>query len=223
MILEGRYVSQKSKRCTKGLNSTVLDVDNLPRKELNLVTDNPRKFGRAVVTPHAYHSKKVGRNKAAVEANKQQIHIILAEDEAQLRQNSVSAELVSDGSGAGKEQVGVTAAAQQSTAGTISSSVGVSGEVLADIDNPNCEAASQISKKAANKPCQFQGHPAAKFLDAEGNYIGGGAGRPPFIDVYSEGFDKLPLDVQVASYQRFRELSKLRISFLKKAQALAKK
>ena len=204
MILEGRYVSQKSKRCTKGLNSTVLDVDNLPRKELNLVTDNPRKFGRAVVTPHAYHSKK----------NKQQIHIILAEDEAQLRQNSVSAELVSDGSGAGKEQVGVTAAAQQSTAGTISSSVGVSGEVLADIDNPNCEAASQISKKAANKPCQFQGHPAAKFLDA---------GRPPFIDVYSEGFDKLPLDVQVASYQRFRELSKLRISFLKKAQALAKK
>lgn len=148
MILEGRYVSQKSKRCTKGLNSTVLDVDNLPRKELNLVTDNPRKFGRAVVTPHAYHSKKVGRNKAAVEANKQQIHIILAEDEAQLRQNSVSAELVSDGSG---------------------------------------------------------------------------AGRPPFIDVYSEGFDKLPLDVQVASYQRFRELSKLRISFLKKAQALAKK
>ena len=100
MILEGRYVSQKSKRCTKGLNSTVLDVDNLPRKELNLVTDNPRKFGRAVVTPHAYHSKKVGRNKAAVEANKQQIHIILAEDEAQLRQNSVSAELVSDGCGA---------------------------------------------------------------------------------------------------------------------------
>ena len=211
MIPEDRCGSQKSKRCTKGLNSTVLDVDNLPRKELNLVTDNPRKFGRAVVTPHAYHSKKVGRNKAAVEANKQQVHISLAEDEAQLRQDSVSAELVSDGSGAGKEQVGVTAAAQQSTAGTISSSVGVSGEVL------------QISKKAANKPCQFQGHPAAKFLDAEGNYIGGGAGRPPFIDVYSEGFDKLPLDVQVASYQRFRELSKLRISFLKKAQALAKK
>ena len=67
------------------------------------------------------------------------------------------------------------------------------------------------------------GHPAAKFLDAEGNYIGGGAGRPPFIDVYSEGFDKLPLDVQVASYQRFRELSKLRKKKKKKAQALAKK
>lgn len=77
MIPEDRCGSQKSKRCTKGLNSTVLDVDNLPRKELNLVTDNPRKFGRAVVTPHTYHSKKVGRNKAAVEANKQQVHISL--------------------------------------------------------------------------------------------------------------------------------------------------
>lgn len=221
MIPEDRCGSQKSKRCTKGLNSTVLDVDNLPRKELNLVTDNPRKFGRAVVTPHAYHSKKVGRNKAAVEANKQQVHISLAEDESQLRQDSVTAEHASGGNGTSGEQVDT--AAQQSTADIPSSGGNIGGGVHADADNQECEAISQISKKAANKPCLFQGHPASKFLDAEGNYIGGGAGRPPFIDVYSEGFDKLPLEVQIASYQRFRELSKLRISFLKKAQALAKK
>ena len=248
-------------------HSTVLETNDLTPEEMDLVTDKPRKFGRAVATPRAYHGKKVMRNKAVVEAKKQQARInqSLVEAEKQLQQDSVpaetasagksvseeqiatatqqtTAETLSAGRNVGEEQADTTAqqttaetlsagrnvgeeqadtTAQQTTAETLSTGGNVD-EAQADVTNQDCETPAQISKKAANKPCLFQGHPASKFLDSEGNYIGGGAGRPPFIDVYSEGFDKLPLEVQVASYQRFRELSKLRISFLKKAQALAK-
>ena len=225
-------------------HSTVLETNDLTPEEMDLVTDKPRKFGRAVATPRAYHGKKVMRNKAVVEAKKQQARInqSLVEAEKQLQQDSVPAETASAGKSVSEEQIATATqqttaetlsagrnvgeeqadtTAQQTTAETLSTGGNVD-EAQADVTNQDCETPAQISKKAANKPCLFQGHPASKFLDSEGNYIGGGAGRPPFIDVYSEGFDKLPLEVQVASYQRFRELSKLRISFLKKAQALAK-
>ena len=202
-------------------HSTVLDKDDLSHDKQDLVTDKPRKFGRAVATPRSYHGKKAMRNKAEVEAKKQQARINqnLAEGEEQLRQDSGSDELVSVGRSVSKEQVDVTT--QQTTDEPPSASGNV-GEKQSDVDNQDCKPLSQISKKAANKPSMFHGHPASKFLDDEGNYNGGSSGRPPFIDVYSEGFDKLPLEVQLASYRRFRDLSKLRISFLKKVQALAK-
>ena len=294
-------------------HSTVLDKDDLPHDKQNLVTDKPRKFGRAVATPRSYHGKKAMRNKAEVEAKKQQSRINqnLAEGEEQLRQDSGSDELVSVGRSVSKEQVDVVSlqttdeplsasgnvdeeqvdvttqqttdeplsvsgnvgekqvdvTTQQTTDEPLSASGNVDeeqvdvttqqtideplsasgnvdeeqvdvttqqttdeplsvsgnvGEKQDDVDNQDCKPLSQISKKAANKPSMFHGHPASKFLDDEGNYIGGSSGRPPFIDVYSEGFDKLPLEVQLASYRRFRELSKLRINFLKKVHALAK-
>ena len=248
-------------------HSTVLDKDDLSHDKQDLVTDKPRKFGRAVATPRSYHGKKAMRNKAEVEAKKQQARINqnLAEGEEQLRQDSGSDELVSVGRSVSKEQVDVTTqqttdeslsasgkvdekqvdvTTQQTTDEPLSASGKVDeeqidvttqqttdeppsasgnvGEKQADVDNQDCKPLSQISKKAANKPSMFHGHPASKFLDDEGNYNGGSSGRPPFIDVYSEGFDKLPLEVQLASYRRFRDLSKLRISFLKKVQALAK-
>lgn len=187
---------------TETPHGTHIMSNDMTAEELEKVTDKPRKFGRANVHPHAYHGKKVMRNKSVTEANKQQERIkqsIANAQEKLLTKNDDT-----------------TAASQEVVTKVIQ-------ETGTTITNDNGElSVSEVSHRSYNKPTIFTGHPASKFLDENGNYTGGGRGRPPYIDVNSEGFDTLPLDVQIASFRRFREDKKLQEAFLKKVQVLAK-
>lgn len=158
-------------------HSTVLNSQDLSDEELLALTDKPRIFGRAVAVPRYYRGKKLNRNKATMEANKQQKRI---------------KQRIADASQASLE------AADNSTAdaATVAAS------------------ASKTSGETTNKPKQrkrgdgknthfFTGHPAADYLDAEGNFtLAGKRCRWPFVDPSSEGFEKLPAELQIASLKR---------------------
>ena len=329
---------------TETPHGTQILANDMTAEELDKVTDKPRKFGRAKVHPHAYRGKKVMRNKAVTEANKQQERIkqSIANAQAMLTtQNdgttattqeggttasattqeggtttsaitsqewgtTVSATTQEGGTTASattsqeggttvsattqegsttasattSQEGGSTASATTQEGGTTVSATTQEGGTTASAttsqeggttvsattqegstaasattsqeggttayatttqegstaasatttqeggddttttDNGELSV-SEISHRSYNNPTLFTGHPASKFLDVNGNYTGGGRGRPPYIDVNSEGFDKLPLEVQIASFRRFRDDKNLELAFLKKAQALA--
>ena len=224
-----------STNVTETPHGTYILSNDITAEELEKVTDKPRKFGRAKVHPHAYRSKKVMRNKSVTEANKQQKRIKQSIANAQamlLTQNDGTTATIHDGGTVTTNipQEGGTAATdtpqEGGTAVTATTQEGyaTTSQDGGDATNDNGElSVSEISHRSYNKPTLFTGHPAYKFLDANGNYTGGGCGRPPYIDVNSEGFDKLPLEVQIASFRRFREDKNLEAAFLKKVQALLKR
>ena len=225
---------------TETPHGTQILANDMTAEELDKVTDKPRKFGRAKVHPHAYRGKKVMRNKAVTEANKQQERIKQSIANAQAMLTTQN-----DGTTATTQEGGTTASATTQEGGTTASATTQEGGTTAyatttqegstaasatttqeggddttTTDNGELSV-SEISHRSYNNPTLFTGHPASKFLDVNGNYTGGGRGRPPYIDVNSEGFDKLPLEVQIASFRRFRDDKNLELAFLKKAQALA--
>ena len=248
---------------TETPHGTQILANDMTAEELDKVTDKPRKFGRAKVHPHAYRGKKVMRNKAVTEANKQQERIKQSIANAQAMLTTQN-----DGTTATTQEGGTTASATTQEGGTTTSAItsqewgttvsattqeggttasattsqegGTTvsattqegstaasattsqegGDDTTTTDNGELSV-SEISHRSYNNPTLFSGHPASKFLDVNGNYTGGGRGRPPYIDVNSEGFDKLPLEVQIASFRRFRDDKNLELAFLKKAQALA--
>lgn len=214
---------------TETPHGTQILANDMTAEELDKVTDKPRKFGRAKVHPHAYRGKKVMRNKAVTEANKQQERIkqSIANAQAMLTtQNDGTTATTQEGgttASATTSQEGgttVSATTQEGSTAASATTTQEGGDDTTTTDNGELSV-SEISHRSYNNPTLFTGHPASKFLDVNGNYTGGGRGRPPYIDVNSEGFDKLPLEVQIASFRRFRDDKNLELAFLKKAQALA--
>lgn len=151
-------------------HSTVLDSQPLSDEELQALTDKPRIFGKAKVMPRHYRGPKKDRNKSIVEAKKQQDRI--------------------------KQRI-VNASQNAQEADQVATCANVGHKA----SNATSDKSSQRAKRGEGKATKFfPGHPASKYLDAQGNFkLAGKRCRLPYIDPSSEGFDKLPYKVQVAS------------------------